>query len=88
MHTAVPIISYKMLGTLVLAAALILGVTYAYAGEAVTLCHATGSETNPYEEITVSYNGWLHGHEGHAGDIMPVPLDGCPSEGGGDPLPS
>lgn len=44
----------------------------------VTICHATNSETNPYEEITISVNG-LNGHGGHEGDIIPVPEEGCPT---------
>ncbi len=44
----------------------------------ITICHATSSETNPYEEITISVNG-LNGHGTHAGDIIPVPEDGCPT---------
>jgi TolB protein len=43
----------------------------------VTICHATGSSTNPYRLIEISVNG-LNGHEGHAGDIIPAPADGCP----------
>src|SRR5690606_30524310 len=36
----------------------------------VTLCHATGSETNPYTAITVSVNAFLNaGHVDHEGDI-------------------
>ncbi|HET7144907.1 MAG TPA: hypothetical protein VFI68_12890, partial [Anaerolineales bacterium] len=42
----------------------------------ITICHATGSETNPYSEITVSVNG-LSGHGAHEGDIIPAPEDGC-----------
>ncbi len=44
----------------------------------ITICHAASSETNPYEEITVSVNG-LNGHGKHEGDIIPVPEDGCPA---------
>ena len=44
----------------------------------ITICHATGSETNPYNEITVSVNG-LNGHGKHAGDIIPAPDGGCPT---------
>jgi hypothetical protein len=44
----------------------------------ITICHATSSETNPYNEITVSVNG-LNGHDKHAGDIIPVPEAGCPT---------
>lgn len=50
-------------------------------GEKITICHATGSETNPYVEITISVNG-LNGHlnENHQGgqDIVPAPAGGCP----------
>ena len=31
----------------------------------ITICHATGSEKNPFVEITISNNGWLNGHKGH-----------------------
>jgi len=44
----------------------------------ITICHATSSETNPYNEITVSVNG-LNGHDKHAGDIIPAPEGGCPT---------
>jgi hypothetical protein len=44
----------------------------------ITICHATSSETNPYEEITISVNG-LNGHGTHEGDIIPVPDEGCPT---------
>ncbi len=46
----------------------------------ITICHATGSATNPYVEMTVSINAatGLHGHEGHADDIIPMPATGCP----------
>ncbi len=44
----------------------------------ITICHLTGSDGNPYQEITVSVNG-LNGHGKHAGDIIPVPADGCPT---------
>jgi hypothetical protein len=43
----------------------------------LTICHATGSATNPYNEITVDFNG-LRGHSNHAGDIIPAPEEGCP----------
>lgn len=45
----------------------------------VTICHATGSETNPYVEVTVSENG-LNGHDGHD-DLVPAPAGGCPGPG-------
>jgi hypothetical protein len=44
----------------------------------ITICHATSSETNPYNEITVSVNG-LNGHGKHEGDIIPAPEGGCPT---------
>ena len=44
----------------------------------ITICHATGSATNPFVTITVSQNG-LHGHNGHANDIIPAPAGGCPT---------
>jgi hypothetical protein len=43
----------------------------------ITICHATGSATNPFVEITIDENG-LHGHDGHDGDIIPAPAGGCP----------
>jgi hypothetical protein len=43
----------------------------------ITICHATGSKKNPYNEITVSVNG-LNGHNHHGGDIIPAPAGGCP----------
>jgi hypothetical protein len=45
----------------------------------VTLCHATGSASNPYVEITVSAAGVANGHSKHAGDIIPAPAAGCPT---------
>ncbi|HEX4733333.1 MAG TPA: hypothetical protein VH247_02880 [Thermoleophilaceae bacterium] len=46
----------------------------------ITICHATGSATNPYVEITISVNG-LNGHGDHQDDrdIIPAPADGCPA---------
>ena len=44
----------------------------------ITICHATGSQTNPYNEITVSING-LNGHGNHPNDIIPAPASGCPT---------
>ncbi|MGC0237218.1 hypothetical protein [Arthrobacter sp. SD76] len=47
-------------------------------GKKITICHATGSETNPYVVITIALQG-LNGHAGahhqHAEDIIP-PNDG------------
>ncbi len=44
----------------------------------ITLCHATGSATTPFVEITVSDNGASNGHTKHPGDMIPAPADGCP----------
>lgn len=45
------------------------------AGNKVTICHATGSSTNPYVVITPNANGVINGHagSGHQGgrDIIP-----------------
>ena len=46
--------------------------------EKVTICHRTGSATNPFVEITISVNG-LNGHGDHEGDIIPAPAGGCPA---------
>ena len=49
----------------------------------VTICHATGSEKNPYVVITIPEKAWLNGHkDGHNGraDIYPVPAGGCVAE--------
>jgi hypothetical protein len=55
------------------------------AKESITLCHATGSASNPYETITVSANG--HAHQNHSDDIVPAPAGGCPGPGG-PPVPT
>jgi len=44
----------------------------------ITICHATSSETNPYNEISVRVIG-LNGHETHDDDIIPAPVGGCPT---------
>lgn len=41
----------------------------------VTLCHATGSESNPYVEITVAAASLKVGHGSHSGDIIPAYKD-------------
>ncbi len=43
----------------------------------VTICHRTGSASNPSVEITVSSNA-LPAHAAH-GDIIPAPPGGCPA---------
>lgn len=52
--------------------------TNAVVDDKITICHATSSATNPYNEITVSVNG-LNGHGDHADDIIPMPEGGCPT---------
>src|SRR4051812_5881906 len=48
-----------------------------------TLCHATGSETNPYVEITISDNG-VPAHDRHQNDEDIIPADGdCPGGASG-----
>jgi|GEM_PF-2019749 len=46
------------------------------AGDSVTICHATGSSTNPYVRISPNANGVVNGHENHqdGADIIP-PFD-------------
>lgn len=46
-----------------------------------TICHATGSSTNPYVTITISNNA-LDAHRRHQDgrDIVPAPATGCPGE--------
>ena len=45
----------------------------------VTICHATGSESNPYVEITISENA-VEAHRRHQDgrDVIPAPAGGCP----------
>jgi len=52
--------------------------THAKAGK-TTICHATGSEKNPYVEITIS-NHAIPAHSRHQDgrDIIPAPATGCP----------
>ncbi len=42
----------------------------------ITICHATGSATNQFNEITIDFNG-LRGHSDHKSDIIPAPENGC-----------
>jgi hypothetical protein len=53
--------------------------THAKAGK-TTICHATGSTTNPYVTITISNNA-IPAHQRHQDgrDIIPAPEGGCPT---------
>jgi hypothetical protein len=44
----------------------------------ITICHATGSDKNPYVEMMVSVNGF-NGHGNHEGDIIPAAPGSCPT---------
>jgi hypothetical protein len=57
--------------------------THAKAGK-TTICHATGSATNPYVTITISNNA-IPAHQRHQDgrDIVPAPGTGCPTTSGG-----
>ncbi|PKM70683.1 MAG: hypothetical protein CVU93_00830, partial [Firmicutes bacterium HGW-Firmicutes-18] len=46
--------------------------------EMITICHASGIEAAPYEEMNVKVNG-LDGHFTHVDDIVPAPIGGCPT---------
>lgn len=48
--------------------------------ERIDICHATGSETNPYVLLEDMPLPSLNGHGDHQGDIIPAPEDGvCPT---------
>lgn len=53
--------------------------TVSHADHKVTICHKTGSATNPYVEITVDYHALKNGHTAAKGDIIPAPASGCPT---------
>jgi hypothetical protein len=59
---------------------------HASAPKKVTLCHATGSATNPFVVITVSVNATTgNGHGRHEHDLLPAPTRGCPGGTDGGP---
>lgn len=43
----------------------------------LTICHATGNATTPYDQITLDFNG-LAAHADHKDDLIPAPAGGCP----------
>lgn len=55
----------------------------------ITICHKTGSDSNPWRRITVSSRGWMNpnsksghvvgGHIRHTGDAIVVGTGACPS---------
>ena len=55
-------------------------------GEMITICHATGSSTNPYVQITMSLSG-LHGHanSNHQLEEDIIPANGGNVLPGGQP---
>lgn len=48
----------------------------------ITICHATGSEKNPFVEINISKNGWENGHNGRHqdGKDFVVVGENCPTK--------
>ena len=48
-------------------------------GARSTICHATGSDVNPFVTLTIAATAPENeGHNGHTDDIIPAPEDGCP----------
>ncbi|MFF1251390.1 hypothetical protein ACFVYC_02685 [Pseudarthrobacter sp. NPDC058329] len=66
--TALGVASFSLLG----ATATAFASDESSGGEKITICHATGSETNPYVPVTISLNA-LNAHLGHqhGEDIIP-----------------
>jgi hypothetical protein len=54
----------------------------------VTICHATGSATNPYVEITIPETA-VRAHQRHQDgrDVVPAPEGGCPAAVGSETPP-
>ncbi|MDQ5867741.1 MAG: hypothetical protein M3390_18755, partial [Chloroflexota bacterium] len=55
----------------------------------INICHATGSETNPYVMIEISENA-IPAHQDHqeGEDIIPAPDEGCPRPPTSTPVPT
>jgi hypothetical protein len=48
-------------------------------GDKVWVCHATGSDTNPFVVIHIALAGWVNGHSAHEGDVLLASGEGvCP----------
>jgi hypothetical protein len=47
----------------------------------VTICHRTGSESNPFVVITIARAGWENGHSKHEGDRIIQPGETCTQAG-------
>jgi hypothetical protein len=47
------------------------------AHEKVTICHATGSATNPFVAIRIARSGWEHGHRKHGDDHVLAAGETC-----------
>jgi hypothetical protein len=63
-----------MLKKIIIVSVLVLGALFNTASaqnEKITVCHRTGSETNPFVMINISINGWNNGHINHVGDFLP-----------------
>lgn len=44
----------------------------------LTICHASGNTTTPYETLTLDFNE-LSAHVDHKDDLIPAPAGGCPN---------
>jgi hypothetical protein len=51
---------------------------YEYGTTKVTVCHHTGSAKHPWVKITISLQGWLHGHSKHGHDFQATGSTPCP----------
>jgi hypothetical protein len=72
-------ISVMVLATLTIVACSSSGIAGQLNNGKISICHATGSATDPYAEITIDFNE-LNGHSTHTGDLVPAPIGGCPKE--------